>query len=184
MHRPPGVWYDVTRYSLALLFILYGGVKLANIQFNPTFQPALFQPTEADQLTGAQLTWRFFGYSRAYQCLIGLGEVGAGLLLLWSRTALLGAILYLPIIVNIVAVDLFYGVEVDATTVAMALLIGDLALLLAERERIQAAFLSLLGSPAGKRTPLRVVLSWVLAAGLVVGVVALGWWVRRWRDGF
>jgi hypothetical protein len=40
-----------------------------------------------------------------YQFTIGLAEVGAAILLLSSRTAPLGALLFLPVIVNVVLVQ-------------------------------------------------------------------------------
>jgi len=90
MERQSGIWYHAVRTILALHFLLYGGAKLADIQFNRAYQPYLFKAKPADKLSGMELAWRFFGHSRAYHCLIGLAEISAGGLLLFYRTSPLG----------------------------------------------------------------------------------------------
>ena len=60
------------------------------------------------QVSGFWLTWYYFGYSAVYGTLIALLQVAAGVLLIVPRTALLGALLLLPIATNIVLIDVFY----------------------------------------------------------------------------
>jgi uncharacterized membrane protein YphA (DoxX/SURF4 family) len=136
--------YPVVRGFLAISFLIYGIAKLADIQFNPAYQPYAFADVSLELLSGFQLTWRFFGYSRVYQCAIGFAEVGAAVLLLSSRTATLGAVAFFPVIVNVVLVDLCYNIPADATLMALSLLVGDLALLVADRHRLRLALAALI----------------------------------------
>ena len=131
--------YRVVRGFLAIAFLIYGIAKLADIQFNRAYQPYAFEDVPLELLSGFQLTWRFFAYSRVYQCAIGFLEVGAAVLLLYSRTATLGAVAFFPVIVNVVLVDLCFGIPEGATVMALSLLGGDLVLLVADRHRLQLA---------------------------------------------
>jgi uncharacterized membrane protein YphA (DoxX/SURF4 family) len=136
--------YPVVRGFLAISFLIYGIAKLADIQFNPAYQPYAFEKVPLEFLSGFQLTWRFFGYSRVYQCAIGFAEVGAAVLLLSSRTAALGAVAFFPVIVNVVLVDLCYDIPAGATGMALSLLGGDLVLLVANRHRLRLALAALI----------------------------------------
>src|SRR5438309_1676611 len=100
----PRLWYHAGRGCLALAFLNEGIAKLADIQSNREYQAAAFDDVWSDHRNGFQLTWRFFGYSRVYQCMIGLAEVGAAALLLSSRNAPLGAVVFLSVIMNVVPV--------------------------------------------------------------------------------
>jgi hypothetical protein len=145
MYRPPGNLYHGIRCIVGIIILLYGGIKLANIQFNPKYQPYLMEAGRpADDLSGIELAWRFFGHSRVYHCLIGLTEVAAGSLLLLFRTAPLGAALLLPVMVNVATVDLLYGIAIAPTILALNLLAGDLCLLYMDRVRVRRAVDSLL----------------------------------------
>jgi hypothetical protein len=136
--------YRVVRGFLAIAFLIYGIAKLADIQFNRAYQPYAFEDVPLELLSGFQLTWRFFAYSRVYQCAIGFAEVGAAVLLLFSRTATIGAVAYFPVIVNVVLVDLCFGIPEGATVMALSLLVGDLVLLHADRHRLRLALAALI----------------------------------------
>jgi hypothetical protein len=58
-------------------------------------------------LTGYELTWFYYGYSRTYSVILGLTQVSGGALLLFRKTALHGALAMLPVIVNILLIDIF-----------------------------------------------------------------------------
>jgi hypothetical protein len=181
----PRLWYHAVRGFLALAFLNYGIAKLVDIQFNQVYQPAAFERMWADDLSGFQLAWRFFGYSRVYRFSIGLAEVGAAALLVSSRTVPLGALVFLPVIVNVVLVDLCYGIHRGATMVALSLLCGDLALLVADRSRLGGA-LAVLVRPAGEESNRamgwrRALLGWGLAFALTVAVAIIAAQIGGWH---
>jgi hypothetical protein len=62
-------------------------------------------------LTGYQLTWFYFGYSRAYAVLLGLTQALCGSLLLFRKTTLLGALVMLPVMANILLINVFILVK-------------------------------------------------------------------------
>jgi len=136
--------YHVVRVFMAIAFLFYGMAKLANIQFNPAYQPYAFEEVSLELLSGFQLTWRFFAFSRVYQCAIGFAELVPAVLLLSSRTVTLGAVAFFPVIVNVVLVDLCYDIPAGATIMALSLLAGDLVLLVADRHQLRLALAALI----------------------------------------
>jgi len=90
----------IVRWILGIVFIGYGVLKLAQLQF--PHDEFTFNSETGHPIT---LFWYFFGYSHVYGTFIGLGETVAGLLLLIPRWATVGAIALLPISVNITVLD-------------------------------------------------------------------------------
>ena len=129
------VIYDVVRFFLAFSFFAYGLSKLLDLQFAWGYEQ-FDRPIR--RLGGMGLVWAFFAYSRPYQICIGLAEVLPAALLLTKRTAVLGMLLYLPVITNVVLVDLCYSVERGATMTSIVLLAGNLLMLWLRRKRLLA----------------------------------------------
>jgi hypothetical protein len=63
------------------------------------------------------------GYSAIYGTAIPFPQIAAGILLIVPRTVLAGALMLLHILVNIVLVDVFYGVDLGGTLAAAILLL-------------------------------------------------------------
>ncbi|HJT32678.1 MAG TPA: hypothetical protein VJ783_11610 [Pirellulales bacterium] len=137
------VVYHLARLFLALNFLAYGASKLLNLQFAWGYEQ-FDRPVR--QLGGMGLVWTFFAYSRPYQICIGVVEIVPALLLLSQRTTALGAVIYLPVIVNVVLVDLCYTVR-GGTESALMILAVNLLLLGLERSRILGACRCLIARP-------------------------------------
>ena len=92
------------RSLLAYTFISYGYHKLVGGQFGLTAAQAALP---VGQLGLFKLSWYLFG-QEPFRSFVGVSQIIAGLLLLWNRTALLGALLLLPIAANVLVVDITY----------------------------------------------------------------------------
>lgn len=112
------------RVALALGFIPAGIVKVTGERFTglPSNHP-LGHYFDALYLTGYYYTF------------IGVGQLIAALLLLIPRTALLGAILYFPIILNICV--LAYAVRFEGTRITTLMLLANLFLLVWDFDRLK-----------------------------------------------
>ncbi len=113
------------RYISAFLLFGYGLSKLAHLQFH--LNESLAQ-RPITSLTGYELTWYYYGYSRAYACILGLTQVIGATLLLFRKTALIGALTMLPVMVNILLIDIFilppdYGPAVPASIIFLSLVL-------------------------------------------------------------
>jgi uncharacterized membrane protein YphA (DoxX/SURF4 family) len=102
----------LVRYSLVFSLFTYGFSKLFVVQMAPLwlYLSRLVQPF-ADQ-SPAGLLWAFMGYSAPYQIFGGIGEVLAGLLLLFRRTTTLGSLMAAAVLSNVVMLNFSYDVNI------------------------------------------------------------------------
>lgn len=98
------------RYALGATMLSYGFAKVIPTQM-PAPGPDRFIETVGD-LSPMGLLWLFVGSSTPYQVFAGLGELVGGLLLLFRRTTLLGAIVVTGVMTNVVAFNFMYDVPV------------------------------------------------------------------------
>ncbi len=103
-------WHDVLRFGLASTLLSYGIAKVVPSQFAALDPSRLLQPL--GDFTPMGLLWAFMGQSSMYQMFGGWCEVIPGVLLLFRRTGIVGAFLAVPVLVNVVALNLFYDVPV------------------------------------------------------------------------
>jgi len=88
------------RILLALIFLMYGGVKLAGGQYNY----GAFTFTDHDPPSPG-IVWAFYGISPVYGHITGLFEVVPALLLLHPRLYSLGALGLFAVELNITIMD-------------------------------------------------------------------------------
>jgi len=114
-------WFLVlTRYYLGYFMIYYGLFKIMPIQFGEISFWKMLQPYGESSPMG--LAWTFLGHSKGYSLFIGLSEFIGGILLFHKRTKLLGALILIPVIVNVVAVNFFFDVPVKLFSSALLLM--------------------------------------------------------------
>jgi hypothetical protein len=101
--------WSVVRFFVAFELVRYGIAKIVNMQFYPRYYRL---DTRAVDLSGSALAWTFFGHSYAFQPIGGVLEILGAVLLCFRRTALLGALVLVPVMTNIVLVDFFFDVSV------------------------------------------------------------------------
>jgi hypothetical protein len=89
---------------LRVLLFMYGLSKLLHLQFN---LQAELSSRPIGSLTGYQLTWYYYGYSRIYVCLLGCTQVAGASLLLFRKTNRLAALLLTPVMANILLINIF-----------------------------------------------------------------------------
>ncbi|MBC7511782.1 MAG: hypothetical protein H7320_24030 [Ferruginibacter sp.] len=99
--------------TVAASMLLYGIGKPT--QFSNTI---IFQKKIAD-LTGMELMWAFYGYTKTYPVIIGVFEIIGGLLLVVGKTRIIGAGILTAILLNVILQDVFYGVNEGALKAAM-----------------------------------------------------------------
>lgn len=91
------------------------------------------------ELTGFQMAWRFFGYSAVFVWIIGLLQLTGALLLLFNRMQLLALLFLLPVMINIVLIDLIFGIPKQASFNAIHITLILLFLIWTDRARVLAA---------------------------------------------
>lgn len=91
----------------------YGVGKI--IQFDGAFETN----KKVSELTGQQLMWAFYGYSKPFAITLGVLEITGGVLMLIKRTRILGCFFVSTILVNVILQDIFYDVNVGALRAAI-----------------------------------------------------------------
>jgi hypothetical protein len=131
---------DWLRYFCAFMLYMYGISKLLHLQFNMQSQLAR---QAVGSLTGYQLTWFYFGFSRVYASILGLTQVFGATLLLFRKTTLLGTLVMLPVIANILLINMFIMVNDYGPYLISGLICASLLIILWHQ---RAALVSLLWS--------------------------------------
>ncbi len=98
------------RLSVGFFMIGYGMIKVFPLQMPPISLATLNQPV--GQTTPHALLWSLIGLYPVYESMMGAVEVLAGTLVLFRRTALLGALITVFVMTNIVLYNFFFGVSV------------------------------------------------------------------------
>jgi hypothetical protein len=128
----------VIRYWLAFMISLYGYAKILKTQFA---QQLTRNDTPVGHLSGFQLTWNYFGHSYTFAVILGLLQIGGSILLLFRRTTLLGAFILLPVLVNIVLINLFYQIDPGAFLNSIFFTLALCFILYLYRQELIALFL-------------------------------------------
>jgi len=128
-------WYHyfaiLCRILLALAFIISGWVKISGERFASglTVNNPMGHYLEALHQT------------EFYYTFIGIAQWGIAILLLIPRTALLGALLYFPVILNICV--LAHAVRFEGTRITTFMVLANLFLLVWDYDRLKVLFSSL-----------------------------------------
>jgi hypothetical protein len=166
-------YLDWLRYLAAFLLLLYGSSKLLGRQFSVAPELAL---RPVGSLSGRELVWYFYNHSHVYATLLGLIQLAGAALLLFRKTALLGAALVLPVITNILMINLFFFITWGATCTSTLIFAATVALLWRDREGLLGVFWTRqAGEPAERRRRHRMIAAAVILA--VIVLMAAGSWL-------
>jgi len=135
----------VLHYYLAFEISIYGFAKLLKTQFAVSYARA---DAQVGNLSGFELTWNYFGYSHTFAVIIGLIQIGGATLLLFKRTRLLAVFMLLPVMVNVVLINIFYSIAIGAFINSLIITFGLLYLLLLRWTDIMALFFPAQEKPA------------------------------------
>jgi len=119
----------------------YGIGKLAGEQFGVHDPRILDMPVK--QVDRFYLAWHLFGLSRPFNVIVGLFQIVGAALILFNRTAIIGALFLLPIILTIFFIDLAFTSNVFGAALTIRLLcmiLSDFLILYYYRQKLIAAF--------------------------------------------
>ncbi|MFC0518183.1 hypothetical protein ACFFGT_28470 [Mucilaginibacter angelicae] len=117
----------VMRYFIAYQVMIYGFAKILKTQFGHFY---MRDNIPVGNLSGFDLTWNYFGHSYTFAVILGLLQIGGGILLLFRRTTLSGTCILLPVMLNIVLINIFYNIDTGAFINSIIITTGVLYLLL------------------------------------------------------
>ncbi|MCL9805250.1 hypothetical protein NAT51_06945 [Flavobacterium amniphilum] len=130
---------SLLRYWIAMKITSFGFEKIMGINFAPSFNA---NDTPAGLLDGQQLTWIYYSYSYGISLVIAFFQIVGGYLLLFRKTILLAIAMLLPVMFNILLINIFYGIGPITTLTALSTVLGLSYLLYQRKEEIMALFLN------------------------------------------
>lgn len=170
-------YLDWLRYLSAFLLLTYAGSKMLGRQFTLPPEIAL---RPVGSLTGYQLAWLYYGHSHAYAVIVGLIQLAGGALLLFRKTALLGAALTLPVVTNIVMINVFFHIAWGALCTSVFIFASMLAVFWHHRHALVGVFWTdQAGEPASVRRYYRTIAALVVL--LVITLMGFGLWFSAGR---
>jgi hypothetical protein len=98
------------RLTVGMFMVGYGFAKLFPIQMAPISIAILNEPF--GQTSPMTLLWSLIGFNPIYESICGAAEIIGGVLFLFRRTALLGAIVSAFVLANVVLYNFFFDVPV------------------------------------------------------------------------
>lgn len=161
----------LVRYTLAFILFGYGFAKVFPLQFQPANLTRLTE--RFGDFSPMGVLWSFMGASMAYTIFAGALEVTGGLLLIFRRTANLGALVSFAVLANVVALNFCYDVPVKLYSINLLMM----AAFLAAPDVKRLANVLLLNRPAPAADPsgphfnrrwvrIAVAILWVIFVGL------------------
>lgn len=117
-------------YIVVMAMFIYGGAKIMQ------FDGALETNNRVSEMTGMQLMWAFYGYSKPFALTLGIFEISGGILIMIKRTRLLGCLFVSTILVNVILQDIFYEVNVGALRAALIYQVLIIAILWFNKEKL------------------------------------------------
>lgn len=169
---------SMVRLVLGMTLISYGLAKVFYTQFPFPDGERLARTYGESSPMG--LLWTFMGYSFGYNLFTGGVECLGGLLLLWRRTSLLGALLSAAAMLQVFVLNLCYDVPVKLYS--LHLLLMAVWLVLPELRRLVDFFvLHRTVEPRPLRTPFQ--RRWIERARRPVKLLAIGFMLYKLVDG-
>lgn len=162
------------RFALAVLFTQYAVAKFVGTQFIDA-GGTLDKPV--GDLSGFELTWVYFGYSKPFAFFVAGGQLAAAVLLAFDRTARLGAAVLLPITANIVLVNYGFNISAGTKRLSVVLLALNLYLVLCDLPAWKRVLWDdTRDDPARPRFLRRAVFP-ALRAAVLLAAAGGGWWL-------
>ncbi|MGH2664341.1 hypothetical protein [Flavobacterium sp.] len=121
------------RYWIAFLLIDFGFQKIFEVNFNYSYH---INDSLTSALNGQELTWKYYGFSYNLSLLLALFQIIGSFFLLFKRTILVGVAILLPVILNIVLINVFYSIGLITLFTSISITLGLLYLLLQQKVNI------------------------------------------------
>ena len=130
-------WQGLIRYGVAFDLASFGWEKICHLQLVMP-QSKLDLPYRS--FSPSDLFWYFFSHSYLFGCIIAGFQIAGALLLLFRRTRLVGVFVLLPVLANILLMDIFYQIGDSVVVHASIMMLGALYFLFIDFNRLKEFF--------------------------------------------
>lgn len=169
------IFENAISWIVVFAMFVYGGAKI--IQFDG----AIDIHRDVSELTGMELMWAFYGYSKSFAITLGIFEIIGGLLILIKRTRIIGCLFTSTILVNVILQDIFYDVHLGALRAAILYQLLILIILWMNKEKLIRSIIVLLESTKFEQTKLKYFTKLLIAFAIFVGLRILEYYITiKW----
>jgi len=117
-------------WIVVFAMFVYGGAKFIQ------FEGASAIDKTVSKMTGMELMWAFYGYSKSYAVTLGLMEIIGGILIFIKKTRIIGCLFVSAILVNVIFQDIYFEVHLGALKTAILYQVIILIVLWRNRQRL------------------------------------------------
>ena len=169
------IFENAMSWIVVMAMLIYGGGKL--IQFDG----AVEVDKTISEMTGMELMWAFYGYSKSFAITLGVFELIGGLLILIKRTRIIGCLFTSTILVNVILQDIYFGVHLGALKAAILYQLLILIILLLNKEKLIMSMKTLMISDKTERTKTKFFVKTLIAFGVFGGLRILEYFITiKW----
>ena len=130
-------WQGLIRYGVAFDLAEFGWAKIFHLQL---VMPMSKLDLPYNSFSPSDLFWNFFSYSYLLGCIIAALQIAGAMLLLFHRTRLVGVFILLPVLANILLMDIFYQIGYSVVVHTSIMMAGILYFLVIEFNRLKEFF--------------------------------------------
>ena len=118
------------------------------------------------EMTGMELMWAFYGYSKSFAITLGVFELIGGFLILIKKTRIIGCLITSTILVNVIFQDIYFGVHLGALKAAIFYQILILIILWLNKEKLIRGMKVLLESNKFEQSKTKLFIKLLIAFGV------------------
>ncbi|SDH36794.1 hypothetical protein [Chitinophaga filiformis] len=130
-------WQGLIRYGVAFDLASFGWEKICHLQL---VMPISKVDLPYSSFSPSDLFWNFYSHSYLFACIIAGLQITGAMLLLFRRTRLVGVFVLIPLLANILLMDIFYEIGQSVVVHASIMLLGTLYFLFIEFNRLKEFF--------------------------------------------
>jgi hypothetical protein len=130
-------WQGLIRYGVAFDLASFGWEKICHLQL---VMPLSKLDLPYGSFSPSDLFWTFFSHSYLFGCIIAGFQIVGAMMLLFRRTTLVGVFVLLPVLANILLMDIFYQIGDSVVVHASIMMLGALYFLFLEFNRLKGFF--------------------------------------------
>lgn len=124
------IFENAITWIVVFAMFIYGGAKLVQ------FDGASEINKTVSEMTGMELMWAFYGYSKSYAMTLGLFEIIGGTMMLIKKTRIIGCLFTSTILVNVILQDIYFEVHLGALKAAILYQFLILIILLLNKDKV------------------------------------------------
>jgi hypothetical protein len=169
------IFENAISWIIVLAMFIYGGAKILQ------FEGATEIDKTVSELTGMELMWAFYGYSKSFAATLGVFEIIGGILILIKKTRIIGCLFTSTILVNVIFQDIYFGVHFGALKAAILYQSLILIILWLNRHKLIRSIKTLLESNKNQQPKMKIFIKLLIAFGIFIGLRVLEYYVTiKW----